>query len=153
VLREDFHRFRMEPLNPEDEEKLVQVLENRPERRKTILALSAGNPRFLEEYARAGSTGQAPGPIQEAAAWMISNTSTRERTVADALSLFRGPVSTEILARICGETAAHVGQSLDALCTLGLARRTDSDTRIHPAFRAAVDNGIRRKRGWQIECF
>jgi len=146
VLREDFHRFRLLPLTPQDEEKLVQVLEKCPERRKTVLALSAGNPRFLEEYAKADSTVQMPVAIKEAVAWMLSNISKKERAVVDALSLFNGSMSVEVLARICGETPSSVRQNLDALCTLGLARMTDSHTKIHPTVRATIYKGISRKK-------
>jgi transcriptional regulator with GAF, ATPase, and Fis domain/tetratricopeptide (TPR) repeat protein len=142
-----FSRLRLTGLSQQDSEKLVQFLENDRERQLNILHYSAGNPLFIEEYAKnRGSSESGTERIAKAASSMLSSLTTDTRSVLQVLSALQDAVYVKTLATLCEKQVPEVEARLHAAERLGLVKRNDKMVQIPlPVLRASLYDSLPKK--------
>jgi transcriptional regulator with GAF, ATPase, and Fis domain/serine/threonine protein kinase/tetratricopeptide (TPR) repeat protein len=146
-LAGDFTRIRLRSLTAGESHTLATFLTGSADRQKLAVEMSAGNPRFLHEYAQSAedSSSKLSTALNEAMSDLISKLDERLRPVAESLSLFEKAIELETLGKLCALDRSDLDARLLDLESLGLAELTDNRAVLkYPVLRLRLYASISR---------
>src|SRR5262249_16368603 len=142
-----FSRLRLAALSSQDSEKLVQFLETDRERQLSVLQFSAGNPLFIEAYAKwRGSSSSGSERVANTALSMLSSLATGTRRTLQVLSVMQNAVHVKTLSTLCEKQLPEVEVHLQEGVRLGLVKRNDELVEIRlPFLRKTLYESLSKK--------
>ena len=146
-LGPDFRSVQLSALSHEDSEKMLQFLKDDGVRRLNVTKLGAGNPLFIEEYAKYGSSSASPpARVADAAASMLSGLTKATRDVLQVVSVFSAPIHVRVLATLCEKPVSAIELALNSGALLGLVKRNAELVEIRlPVVRTKLYESLPKK--------
>lgn len=148
-LGEDFTNIRLRGLREGESAGLLEFLKADGPARTAIAEVSAGNPLFIEEYARIEEDRpkDTPPAVNDAISSMLYNLTQPQRAVTEILSLFDRPIEIAMIAALSQQTSSAVQATVNELEHLGVAATLAARPYIkYEAERKRVYGTLRKSR-------
>jgi DNA-binding NtrC family response regulator/tetratricopeptide (TPR) repeat protein len=144
VLGTEIREIILEPLTTHESQTLLKLIGAGREQ-QDVLAMSSGNPFFIEQYVKNG-TAQTPAGIQSVLISTLSDIPDSELKLAQALSVLNAPVDIVVLSAICADTASKIRDPLQSLRMRGLLEGPDYGVVMRPAAKPLLLRSMTHRR-------
>jgi DNA-binding NtrC family response regulator/tetratricopeptide (TPR) repeat protein len=120
-LNSDFFRVFVPLLSYEESQKLLQILHRNRQRQNDVFSLTGGHPVFIEGSADPFNDERMS--VRQLATAMMNKLTKATRSFLQTLSVFREPISVDVLVELCGTNATDVNDKIKITSRLGLVRQ------------------------------